>query len=166
MKLSSPQISPFLWFDSQAEEAVNLYLSVFPNAEITSITRYTEPGRFGHPVGSAFTVAFRLGDLDFVAINGGPHFQFNPAVSFVIACTDQDEVDHYWDQLSAGGAPEARQCGWLADRFGLSWQVVPTLLPELMTHPNPEVGARAMQAVLGMTKIDIATLRQAVADLV
>jgi predicted 3-demethylubiquinone-9 3-methyltransferase (glyoxalase superfamily) len=166
MQLTTPRITPFLWFDTQAEDAANHYVSVFPDSEITSLTRYTEPGRFGHPVGSVFTIGFRLGGLDFVALNGGPYFKFDCAVSFVVSCADQQEVDYYWEKLGESGAPEAQQCGWLADRFGLSWQVVPAIIPEFMTHPNPEVAARTMQAVLGMKKIDIAAIRDAVGDLV
>lgn len=168
MKLNSPRITPFLWFDTRAEEAAQFYTSVFPNSEIKSVTRYDEAGAAapGRAPGSVMTIAFQLDGQEFVAINGGPHFPFDCAVSFVVNCADQDEVDFYWEQLSEEGAPEAQQCGWLADKFGLSWQVIPTLVPELMTHANPEVAARTMQAVLGMKKIDLEAIRNAVSDLV
>ncbi len=165
MKLVTQRITPFLWFNGQAEEAARFYTSVFKNSKILSTTHYDEAGAAasGQPAGSVMTVAFQLDGQEFVAINGGPHFSFSCAVSFVVNCEDQEEVDYYWDKLSAGGAPEAQQCGWLADQFGLSWQVVPTLIPELLTGPDPETAARTMRAVLGMKKIDIAAVQRAVA---
>jgi predicted 3-demethylubiquinone-9 3-methyltransferase (glyoxalase superfamily) len=151
------RISPFLWFDSQAEEAAGHYAAVFPNSRIGEVTRYDKSGAqaSGQPEGSAMTVPFEIDGQAFTAINGGPHFKFTEAVSFVVSCADQDEIDHYWDRLSEGGEPKAQQCGWLKDKFGLSWQVVPAELPELMKHPG------VMPAILGMKKIDLAALRAA-----
>jgi predicted 3-demethylubiquinone-9 3-methyltransferase (glyoxalase superfamily) len=164
MSKISQRITPFLWFDKQAEEAINYYVSVFPNSKITSITRYDEAGSqaSGQPVGTVMTVGFILDGQEFVAINGGPHFHFSCAVSFVVNCENQEEVDYYWGKLSAGGDPSSQQCGWLADKFGLSWQVVPTIIPKYMTSSDPQVPLRTMQAVLGMKKIDIATVEKAV----
>lgn len=152
-----PRIVPNLWFDSQAEEAAEFYCSIFPDAEIVSVARYTEAGP--GPEGSVVTVEFRLGDLTFVGINGGPAFTFDEAVSFAIECADQEEADHYWDRLTDGG--EESQCGWLKDRYGLSWQVYPAELVELTTDPDPERAARATKAMLGMQRIDIAAVRAA-----
>lgn len=152
-----PRITPFLWFDTQAEEAARFYVSIFPNSSITAISRYGEAGP-GEP-GTVMTVEFTLDGLDFVALNGGPQLAFNEATSFQIHCRDQAEVDSYWDQLSAGGAEG--NCGWLRDRFGLPWQVVPTRLPELLKDPDPERAQRAMQAMLSMCRFDIAALEAA-----
>ncbi|MFI7586746.1 VOC family protein [Spongisporangium articulatum] len=152
---------PFLWFDTQAEEAAQLYTSVFPNSSITSVARYGPAGP--GPEGTVMTVEFSLDGQTFVALNGGPEFAFTEAVSFQIPCADQVEVDHYWSSLSAGG--EEGPCGWLKDRFGLSWQVVPAVLPELLGDPDPGRAQRAMQAMLGMGKLSIAEL-QAAADAV
>lgn len=164
MKTIAQRITPFLWFDGQAEEAANNYTSIFKNSKILSITRYDEAGAkaSGQPVGTVMTVAFQLDGQEFVAINGGPHFKFSCAVSFVVNCETQDEVDYYWEKLSEGGDETAQQCGWLADKYGLSWQVVPTVVPELLTSPEPEKPLRAMQAILQMKKIDIATVMKAV----
>lgn len=153
-----PKLTPNLWFDANAEEAANFYLSVFPNSEITNVARYPEgsPG----PTGEVMTIQFVLDGQPFTGINGGPQFSFDEAVSFEITCADQDEVDHYWDALLAGGGVES-QCGWLKDRFGLSWQVVPTGMEEVFTDPDPERARRAMQAMLGMRKLDLAALRAA-----
>ena len=158
------RITPFLWFNNQAEEAVRYYVSIFESSRILSTTRYDEAGAraSGQAAGTVMTLAFQLDGQEFVAINGGPHFSFSCAVSFVVNCQTQAEVDYYWEKLSAGGDASAQRCGWLADRFGLSWQVVPTLVPELMTHPDPAVARRAMEAVLQMKKIDIATVQRAV----
>ncbi|HEY5791982.1 MAG TPA: VOC family protein [Chthoniobacterales bacterium] len=166
MKTLAQRITPFLWFDRQAEEAVNDYISIFKNSKITSVTRYDEAGAkaSGQPAGTVMTVAFQLDGQDFVAINGGPHFQFSCAVSFVVNCETQDEVDYYWEKLSAGGDETAQQCGWLADKYGLSWQVVPTVVPELLTAGDPEKSRRVMQAVLQMKKIDIETVLKAAED--
>jgi len=150
-------VTPFLWFDHQAEEAVNYYVATFKNAEITNILRYGEGGK-GIP-GSVMTISFVLEDQPFTALNGGPIYQFNPAVSFVIHCADQEEVDHYWERLGDGGKPGP--CGWVEDRFGVTWQVVPDELLVLLADPDPERAARVTQAMLSMGKLDIPTLRRA-----
>lgn len=152
-----PKPHPFLWFDDQAEDAANFYVSIFPNSKITIVNRYGEAGP--GPKGQVMTIQFELDGQTFTALNGGPHFQFNEAVSFVIDCADQAEVDHYWDKLVEGGAPS--QCGWLKDRFGLSWQVVPTALYALIGDPDPAKAQRATQAMLKMVKLDIAALEAA-----
>ena len=151
------KIRPFLWFDDNAEEAMNFYVSVFKNSEILSVSRYGEAGP-----GDAETVmsgTFRLDGQEFLALNGGPHFTFTEAISFFIDCESQEEVDELWEKLSEGG--ETSQCGWLKDKFGLSWQVIPSVLGELLQDPDPERANRVMQAMLQMTKIDIAKLEQA-----
>jgi predicted 3-demethylubiquinone-9 3-methyltransferase (glyoxalase superfamily) len=142
------KVTPFLWFDSQAEEAANFYVSLFPDSEITSIT----PG----PNGAPLVVAFRLAGVEFLALNGGPHFQLNEAFSLSIDCHSQAEVDELWEKLSAGGSWS--QCGWLKDKYGLTWQVVPDVLPKLLGDPDRAKAGRVMEAMMGMTKIDIATL--------
>jgi predicted 3-demethylubiquinone-9 3-methyltransferase (glyoxalase superfamily) len=152
-----PKITPFLWFDDQAEEAVRHYASIFKNAKIGRIARYGDAGP--RPKGQVMTIAFELDGQAFVALNGGPQFKFNEAVSFVVDCADQAEVDRMWDSLSAGG--EQSQCGWLKDRFGVSWQIVPSEMVEVMSDPDREKSRRVMQAMLGMTKLDIAALRRA-----
>jgi predicted 3-demethylubiquinone-9 3-methyltransferase (glyoxalase superfamily) len=151
-------ITPFLWFDSQAEEAANLYVSVFPNSEITSVVRYGEAGP--GVAGTVMVVVFSLRGIGFNALNGGPVYQFNPAVSFVVDCISQDEVDHYWDALTADGGSEV-QCGWLVDKFGVSWQIVPRRLNELMSDPDAEKAKRVTEAMLKMKKIIIADLEAA-----
>jgi len=153
-----PKITPFLWFDTQAEEAANLYASVFPNSKVTAITRYPEGGP--GPAGSVMTVSFELDGQEFTALNAGPHFQFSEAISFVIDCKDQAEVDHYWDALVMGGG-EPSVCGWLKDKFGLSWQVTPRRLLEMTESDDRAAAERAMKAMLEMTKIDIAKLEEA-----
>ena len=153
------RIAPNLWFDTEAEEAANFYLSVFENSRIVSVTRY--PQDAPREAGMVMTVEFELDGQRFVAINGGPQFTFDEAISFQINCTDQDEVDHYWERLSDGG--EEGPCGWLKDRYGLSWQVVPAGMEELFTDPDPQRAQRAMQAMLKMSKLDIAALREAAA---
>ncbi len=157
------RITPFLWFDQQAEEAVTLYVSVFDNSRITALTRYSKAGAqaSGQPDGSAMTVAFQLDGQDFTALNGGPHFKFTEALSLVVNCQTQAEVDHYWNLLSAGGDAKAQRCGWLKDRYGLSWQIVPTELPKLLGDPDAGKAGRAMQAMMQMKKIDIDALRRA-----
>jgi predicted 3-demethylubiquinone-9 3-methyltransferase (glyoxalase superfamily) len=150
------KITPFLWFDGQAEEAAGFYTSIFPNSKTGKIVRCGAAGP--GPPGSALTVAFELDGQAFVALNGGPHFKFTEAVSFVVNCQTQDEVDTYWEKLSAEGEG---QCGWLKDKFGLSWQIVPTVLPELLSDPDPEKSQRVMKAVLTMKKLDIAALKRA-----
>lgn len=156
-------IAPCLWFDDQAEEAARFYISVFPNSGITQVTRYGEAGRqiHGKPPGSVMTVAFDLDGQPFTALNGGPVFRFNEAISLQVLCNTQAEVDHYWQRLSEGGDEKARQCGWLKDRYGVSWQVVPALLPALLA--DPQKSQQVMQAVLQMKKLDIEALRQAAA---
>jgi predicted 3-demethylubiquinone-9 3-methyltransferase (glyoxalase superfamily) len=154
-----PQITPNLWFDTQSEEAAEFYVSVFPNSKITNVSYYGEAGP--RPAGTVLTVVFVLDGQEFTAINGGPEFTFDEAVSFLINCADQEEVDYYWDKLSEGG--EESQCGWLKDKYGLSWQVVPAAMDELFTDPDPARADRAMKAMLGMRKLDVAAL-QAAAD--
>jgi predicted 3-demethylubiquinone-9 3-methyltransferase (glyoxalase superfamily) len=151
------QITPFLWFDNQAEEAANFYVSVFPDGRITSISRYGEAGP--RPAGSVLVVGFELKGQQFQALNGGPNFKFTEAVSFVVNCNTQEEVDDYWEKLSAEG--EKSQCGWLKDKYGLSWQVVPTILPKLLQSRDPQKANRVMQAIMSMTKLDIRTLQDA-----
>jgi predicted 3-demethylubiquinone-9 3-methyltransferase (glyoxalase superfamily) len=151
------KITPNLWFDTEAEEAANFYVSVFKNARIVSVARYNEAGP--REAGTVMTVEWELDGQRFVGINGGPQFSFDEAVSFQITCVDQDEVDYYWDKLSEGGSEG--QCGWLKDRFGLSWQVVPTGMDEVFSNPDPGAAERSMKAMLGMRKIDVAALRAA-----
>lgn len=161
-QVSSMQtITPFLWFDNQAEEAANLYSSVFKNSKIVTVARYGEEGAkvSGRPKGTAMTVVFELDGQRFIALNGGPHFKFTEAISFVINCKTQEEVDYYWGKLTVGG--EESQCGWLKDRYGLSWQVVPTALGEMLQDKDPKKSERVMKAMLQMKKIDIQGLRQA-----
>ena len=162
--LSRPsRIAPCLWFDDQAEEAAEFYTSIFKESEITAISRYGEAGRefHGKEPGSVVTVAFELEGQSFTALNGGPLFKFNEAVSLQVNCETQDEVDYYWEKLSAGGDPQAQQCGWLKDQYGLSWQVVPPM-DEFFKRDERSPGAeRAMEAMLQMKKIDIAALRRA-----
>jgi predicted 3-demethylubiquinone-9 3-methyltransferase (glyoxalase superfamily) len=155
------RITPFLWFDSNAEEAAKFYVSIFKNSRIGSTARYDDEGAkaAGRPKGSVMTVAFVLEGQEFTALNGGPLFKFTEAVSFVVNCETQDEVDHFWEKLSAGG--QQVQCGWLKDRFGVSWQVVPTVLIEMLHDKDPEKSRRVMSAMLKMKKIDIAGLRNA-----
>jgi predicted 3-demethylubiquinone-9 3-methyltransferase (glyoxalase superfamily) len=157
------KISPFLWFDNQAEEAARYYTGIFRNSSITAITHYGEAGQeiHGRPPGSVMTAAFELEGQSFTAINGGPVFTFSPAISFVINCDTQEEIDYYWDKLTAGGDPGAQQCGWLADKYGLSWQVVPQLMIDLMTDEDRARADRVMSAMLKMKKIDIETLKRA-----
>jgi len=155
--MSIQKITPFLWFDHQAEEAVGFYASIFPNSKIVKVVKYGEAGP--GPAGTAMTVAFQLDGQSFVALNGGPHFKFTEAVSFVVNCQTQDEIDFYWDKLSAGGTQV--QCGWLKDKFGLSWQVVPITMGELLIHPDPEKSQRVMKVMMKMKKIDIQALKEA-----
>jgi predicted 3-demethylubiquinone-9 3-methyltransferase (glyoxalase superfamily) len=159
-------ITPFLWFDHQAEEAANFYASIFRNSKIGHVTRYDEAGAkaSGQPRGSAMTVAFQLDGQDFVALNGGPHFKFTEAVSFVVNCQTQEEVDRYWEKLSAGGDEKAQQCGWLKDKYGLSWQIVPVVIFEMLQDKDPKKSGRVMEALLQMKKPDIKALKQAYAQ--
>lgn len=160
---SVQKITPFLWFDGQAEEAVKFYISIFSDSRIVSTSRYDEASAqaSGQSEGSVMIVAFELEGQQFTAINGGPHLKFSGAVSFVINCETQQEVDHFWNHLSEGGPPEVQQCGWVTDRFGVTWQVVPTLLPKLLGDPDAEKAQRTMQAMLKMKKLDIAELKRA-----
>jgi len=154
------KISPFLWFDDQAEEAVNFYTSIFKNSKILNVTRYGEVGP--GPKDSVMTVAFQLEGQEFMALNGGPHFKFTEAISFVVKCKTQEEVDDLWENLSEGGG-EKIQCGWLKDKYGVSWQVVPTILGEMISDPNRAKSQRVMEAMLKMKKIEIEGLKRAYA---
>lgn len=159
------RITPCLWFDAEAEEAVEFYTGIFKNSRIVDVSRYGEAGRevHGKPPGSVMTVAFELDGQSFTALNGGPAFTFNEAISLQVNCETQDEVDHYWARLSAGGDERAQQCGWLKDRYGVSWQIVPSALIEMLEDPDPAKSGRVMEAMLRMKKIDIAALRRAYA---
>ena len=152
---------PCLWFDTQAEEAAKYYCGIFKNSRITQVQRYGKAGKeiHGKPEGSVMVAEFEIDGQKFTALNGGPHFKFNEAVSFQVMCEDQKEIDYYWDKLTAGGDPKAQQCGWLKDKFGLSWQVVPKNMPDL-SSPS---GQRMMDAFLKMKKIDIAAIERAAA---
>jgi predicted 3-demethylubiquinone-9 3-methyltransferase (glyoxalase superfamily) len=154
------KITPFLWFNDQAEEAMKFYTSIFKNSKIASVTRYGEAGP--GPRGTVMMGTFQLEGQDFMALNGGPLFTFTEAISFFVDCKTQEEVDELWEKLSAGG--KTSQCGWLKDKYGLSWQIIPSALRELMSDPDPEKSKRVMQAMLKMTKIDIAGLKQAYAQ--
>jgi predicted 3-demethylubiquinone-9 3-methyltransferase (glyoxalase superfamily) len=151
------KITPFLWFDGQAEEAMNFYTSIFKNSKVGRVTRYGEAGP--GPRGTVMTATFELEGQEFMALNGGPQFKFSPAISFFVSCKTQGEVDELWNKLSAGGKTE--RCGWLTDKFGLSWQIIPTILGELLHDKDPEKSQRVMQAMLQMDKIDIAVLQRA-----
>lgn len=155
-----PTLNPCLWFDSDAEEAATFYTGIFKNSRIKSVSRYGDAGKDIHkkPVGSAMAVEFEIDGQTFTALNGGPVYRFNEAISFQIPCKSQEEIDYYWDKLSEGGDPKAQQCGWLKDKFGLSWQVVPTALAGLMSGPN---GQKVAQAMFQMKKFDIAVLTRA-----
>jgi predicted 3-demethylubiquinone-9 3-methyltransferase (glyoxalase superfamily) len=155
-----PRITPNLWFDTEAHEAAEFYVSVFPNSAITDVSRYGDAGP--RQAELVLTVAFNLDGQDYLAINGGPQFKFTEAVSLSISCADQSEVDYYWDALTAGGGEEG-QCGWLKDRYGLSWQVVPTGMGEILGQPDQERAQRAMKAMLGMRKLDLGALEAAAA---
>jgi predicted 3-demethylubiquinone-9 3-methyltransferase (glyoxalase superfamily) len=151
------KITPFLWFNDNAEEAMNFYISVFKDSKVKKISRYGDAGP--GPKGSVMVCAFELNGQEFLALNGGPHYKLNPAVSFVIDCETQEEVDYYWDKLSEGG--KEIQCGWLEDKFGLSWQVVPTILEKLIQGEDSEKSKRAMEAMMKMIKLDIEGLKRA-----
>ncbi len=159
------KITPCLWFDTQAEEAAQFYCSIFRNSRILSVSRYGEAGHeiHGMPAGSVLTVDFELESQAFTALNGGPLFRFNEAVSFQVSCDSQEELDHHWERLRAGGDEAAQQCGWLKDRYGVSWQIVPAVLPAMMTDADPRKSERVMAALLKMKKLDIAALQQAYA---
>jgi predicted 3-demethylubiquinone-9 3-methyltransferase (glyoxalase superfamily) len=156
------KITPFLWFDNQAEEAVNFYASVFKNSKIGNMARYDEAAAAaaGRPKGSVMTASFELEGQEFIALNGGPHFKFNEAISFVINCESQKEIDYYWGKLSSNGGQEG-QCGWLKDKYGLSWQIIPSSLSKLIAGPDKEKSKRAMGALMKMKKLVIADLENA-----
>ena len=157
------KIAPCLWFDDQAEEAARFYTGIFKNSKIVTVARYGKAGHevHGRPAGTVMTVAFELEGQAFTALNGGPVFKFNEAISFQVNCETQEEVDYYWEKLSEGGDVKAQQCGWLKDRYGVSWQVVPRALVEMITDPDSEKSGRAMEAMLRMKKLDIAELKRA-----
>jgi predicted 3-demethylubiquinone-9 3-methyltransferase (glyoxalase superfamily) len=152
------KIHPFLWFDTQAEEAMNFYVSIFKNSKVGKVVRYGDAGP--GPKGSVMTATFELEGQQFTALNGGPHFKFTEAISFVVDCKTQEEVDELWEKLTAGGG-KPDHCGWLKDKFGLSWQIVPTALMELLNDPDPATSKRVMEAMLKMIKIDMAELQRA-----
>jgi len=158
------KIIPFLWFDTQAEEAAKFYTSVFENSKVGKILRYDEAAAkaAGGPVGAVLTIEFEIGDQKFTALNGGPEFKFNEAISFVVNCDTQKEVDYFWEKLTADGGQESH-CGWLKDKFGVSWQIVPTVLIEMLHDKDSEKSERVMKAMLQMQKIDIKTLKEAYA---
>jgi len=153
------KITPFLWFDNKAEEAMNFYVSIFENSKVVSVSRYGEGAPA--PKGTVMSATFQLEGQEFIALNGGPHFAFTPAISFFVKCETQPEIDEMWEKLSAGG--ETQRCGWLKDKFGLSWQIVPPILGQYLQDKDPEKAKRVMQAMLQMDKIDIAKLEQAYA---
>ncbi len=151
------KITPFLWFDGKAEEAANFYVSVFKNSSVVNVTRYSEGGPA--PAGTVMTASFQINGQEFIALNGGPLFTFSPAVSFFVKCETQQEVDHLWEKLSEGG--EKERCGWLKDKYGLSWQIIPTVLMELLLDKDARKSKQVMEAMLQMDKIDISALKQA-----
>jgi predicted 3-demethylubiquinone-9 3-methyltransferase (glyoxalase superfamily) len=157
------KITPCLWFDDQAEEAAKFYTAIFNNSQIVSMTRYGEAGHevHGRPAGTVMTVAFELDGHAFTALNGGPMFKFNEAISFQVSCETQEELDYYWERLSEGGDREAQQCGWLKDKYGASWQVIPNVLLEMLTNPDSKKSQRVMKSMLQMKKIDIEELKRA-----
>jgi predicted 3-demethylubiquinone-9 3-methyltransferase (glyoxalase superfamily) len=159
------RLAPCFWFDGQAEEAATFYVSVFSSSKILRVAHYTEAGVeiHGNKPGSVLSVAFELEGQLFTALNGGPQFKFNEAISIQVMCETQEEVDRYWSKLSAKGDPKAQQCGWLKDKYGVSWQVVPTIVPQLVSDPDPIKAGRAMTAMLKMKKLDIAALKKAFA---
>jgi predicted 3-demethylubiquinone-9 3-methyltransferase (glyoxalase superfamily) len=165
MAAITQRITPFLWFDNQAEEAAAFYTSIFKNSKVLTTARYTEEASnaAGRPAGSVMVVDFELDGQRLSALNGGPHFKFNEAISLVVHCQSQEEVDYFWDRLSKDGDPSAQQCGWLKDRFGLSWQVVPDKVTALLTDRDPGKARRAMAAILTMKKINIAEVERAAA---
>lgn len=162
---ATQQLTPCLWFDDQAEEAAKFYAAIFPNSKIGAVTRYSEAGQEVHrkKPGSVMTVEFELNGQTFTALNGGPVFKFNEAISFQINCDTQAEIDHYWTKLSAGGDPKAQQCGWLKDKYGVSWQVVPRGMAEMLKDSASGGAKRAMGAVMKMKKLDIAEIKKAYA---
>jgi predicted 3-demethylubiquinone-9 3-methyltransferase (glyoxalase superfamily) len=163
MPITAPKITPCLWFDTQAEEAANAYVAIFRNSRIVRLSRYGKEGHevHGREAGSVMTVEFEIDGQRLVALNGGPHFKFNQAVSFQVHCETQQEIDYYWSRLAEGG--EEGPCGWLKDRYGLSWQVVPKVLPDMLMDPDPEKSGRVTKAFLQMRKFDIEELERAYA---
>ena len=157
-EINNQKIIPFLWFDNQAEESANFYIGIFKNSRINNISRYGEAGP--GPKGSVMTVSFELEGQEFTALNGGPQFKFTEAISFYVKCKSQDEVDYFWERLTEGG--EEQPCGWLKDRFGVSWQIVPTVLVDMLDDPDPEKSKRVTEAMLKMKKIDIKVLEEAI----
>jgi predicted 3-demethylubiquinone-9 3-methyltransferase (glyoxalase superfamily) len=157
------KIRPTLWFDTEAEEAAHFYTSIFKDSKLGAVARYPEVGQeiTGKEPGSVLTVEFELLGQPFLALNGGPEFKFNESISLQIDCADQDEVDYYWEKLSEGGDPAAQQCGWLKDKFGLSWQVTPKALEKMINSPDRQKAERAFEAMLSMKKIDVAALKRA-----
>lgn len=157
------KLTPNLWFDSDAEEAVNYYTSIFKQSKIGRIARFGKAGFEQHkrPEGSVMTIEFELDGQEFLALNGGPHFKFNEAISFIVNCDTQEEVDYFWEKLGAGGDPNAQMCGWLKDKFGLSWQVVPVQINDMMVDPDRSKVEKAMEAMFTMKKLDLATLEKA-----
>jgi len=157
------KITPCLWFDSNAEEAAIFYVSIFKNSSIGKIARYGEAGHdiHGRKAGTVMTIEFEINGQSFTALNGGPHFKFNEAVSFQVFCNTQEEIDYYWDRLSEGGDEKAQQCGWLKDKYGVSWQIVPSVIDEMMSSRDARVSDRVMNALLKMKKLDIAELKRA-----
>ena len=157
------KITSNLWFDNQAEEAAKFYTSIFKNSSIGKISRYGKEGYEIHkrPEGSVMVVQFYLEEREFIALNGGPQFKFNEAISFIVNCASQEEVDYYWEKLSEGGDEKAQVCGWLKNKFEVSWQIIPTVLPEMLTDPDPKKSQPVMKAMLEMKKIDIETLERA-----
>lgn len=157
------KITPCLWFDTQAEEAAQFYVGIFKNSRITDLSRYPDSGQeiHGKEAGSVMVVEFELDGQPFTGLNGGPHFKFNEAISLQIECATQEEVDYFWEKLGAGGDPNAQQCGWLKDQYGLSWQVVPKGMSEILNHPDKARSKRAFEAMMQMKKLDMAALRQA-----
>jgi len=157
------KITPCLWFENQAEEAVKFYVSIFNNSKIETVTRYGEAGAeaSGRPKGTVMAIAFQLEGKDFLALNGGPVFRFSEAVSFIVNCKTQEEIDRLWERLSEGGDEKAQQCGWLKDKYGLSWQIVPSVLEEMLQDKDPKKSENVMKALVQMKKLDIKALRQA-----
>jgi predicted 3-demethylubiquinone-9 3-methyltransferase (glyoxalase superfamily) len=162
---TTPRIRPCLWFADQGEEAARFYTGIFPNSRIVATTRFSEAGIeiHGRPPGSVMTVTFELDGHQFTALNGGPMFTFNEAISLEVHCANQEEVDYYWERLGEGGDPAAQQCGWLKDRYGVSWQVIPTAMERMFDDPDSPATQRAMNAMLQMTKLDLAELERAYA---
>jgi predicted 3-demethylubiquinone-9 3-methyltransferase (glyoxalase superfamily) len=159
------KITPCLWFDDRVQEAAEFYIGIFPNSKIVNISHYREAGKaiHGKPAGTVLTVAFELDGQTFTTLNGGPNFKFNEAISFQVDCADQAEVDYFWEKLAMGGDPTAQQCGWLKDKYGVSWQIVPRVMIEMLNDPDAEKSQRAMAAMMKMKKIDIAEIKRAYA---